>query len=357
MKTWQSKTFVPLCASSLALSLVFSALAARQTLALNSAGKKSQPAAATIPGPGGSTYGAKANTVALPEQILKTGINLDNNLISANSRQLADSIQLTPVLEKIQTLQEQKRQASGPVTLENLALRQDLNETITEAVQLLQKASLEVDFVMSEIQAEQNVYEEILNSYQNARDNLVAKTNATSFITNGALWAVAEGLDIPTFKYSRLAISSGTTGIIAGVIPSIFSLWAMRQQQGKKTLSETAPNVLAKLFDYPITPDIDYPSSVWRFLQSAPPGDSSERTRREQLIDRWLTDKNLPDFTDPKSRRQLDVITASVSHRKGLTINSLNTRLVMLQQLGGEVMKMKRMLLELSMVTRGEKTI
>lgn len=206
--------------------------------------------------------------------------------------------------------------ANAPVSLESLSARQDLNDALTATYQLIQKTSLEVDFVMSEVEAEQNVYEEILNSYQNARDNTVARNNALAFVTNGALWAVCEGLSIPTYKQPRLSIPSGTTGIIAGAIPSVFSLWAMHQQQGKKTTSETAPNILAKLFDYPITPDIDYPLSVWHFLQSVPPEDSSGKTRREQLISRWLSDKNLPDFTDPSSRNQLDIITASVSHRR-----------------------------------------
>ncbi|CAN5607861.1 hypothetical protein BH11CYA1_BH11CYA1_18390 [soil metagenome] len=299
----------------------------------------------------------KANTISLPTQILKTGINLNSNGISLNSLQLSNAIGLTPILERIQNLRSKKASQRAEVTLESLATRQDLNDALIDAHQLIQKTSLEVDFVMSEVEAEQNVYEEILNSYQNARDHAVAKTNAAAFITNGALWAVAEGFTIPTYKYPNYAIPSGINGIIAGLVPSFFSMWAMKQVAGEKNKSENDPNILAKLFDYPITPDIDYPSSVWQFLQTIPPGQLSGKTRREQLIDRWISDDNLPDFTDPKSRKQIDVITASISHRKSLTISTLNTRLVMLKQLEGEVLKMKRMLLELNMVARGEKTI
>jgi hypothetical protein len=300
----------------------------------------------------------KANTVSLPTQILKTGINLNSDGISANSMQLSNAIGLTPILSRLQSLRAQRDALrNSTVTLESLATRQDLTDAITEAYQLIQKTSLEVDFVMSEVEAEQNVYEEILNSYQNARDQTVAKTNAAAFITNGALWAVAEGFTIPTYKYPNYAIPSGVNGIIAGLVPSFFSMWAMKQVAGKKTRSENDPNILAKLFDYPITPDIDYPASVWKFLQTVPPDDQSGKTRRQQLIDRWISDDNLPDFTDPQSRKQIDIITASVAHKKSLTISSLNTRLVMLQQLEGEVLKMKRMLLELSMVARGEKQI
>jgi len=88
-----------------------------------------------------------------------------------------------------------------------------------------------------------------------------------------------------------------------------------------------------------------------------PADDRSGKTRRDQLIDRWISDKNISSFTDRSSKKQLDVITASVPQRKGLSITTLTVRQVMLQQLGSEILKMKRMLLEISMVVQGEKRI
>lgn len=75
------------------------------------------------------------------------------------------------------------------------------------------------------------------------------------------------------------------------------------------------------------------------------------------IIDRWISDSNMSEFTDRHSKKQLDVLTASVAQEKGLTINSLTARSVMLQQLQAEVLKMKRMLLELNMVAQGEKQL
>lgn len=115
--------------------------------------------------------------------------------------------------------------------------------------------------------------------------------------------------------------------------------------------------MLAKVFNYPTTPDIEYPTVVWQYLNSAPAEETGGKSRKEQLIDRWVADKNIPTFTDRNSRKDLDVITASVSRRKALTIDMLNLRQVMLTQLGAEIMKMKRLLLELIMVARDEKQI
>jgi len=297
----------------------------------------------------------QANTVALPGQILKTKINIFAKNLSPNTLQMADNLKLTPVLEHIAELRAQVKEISGPITLENLALRQELTESLLQADQIIATASLSIDFTLAEIDAEENIYSEILATYENSRDKTVARTNAASFYTNGALWAVAEALDIPTYKYPRFSISSGINGILAGIVPSIASLYAMHQYNGKRCLSDSDPNMLAKLFGYPINSEIEYPKPVWDFLNTAPAGDTNDKARKDQLIDRWITDKNITAFTNRQSKEQLDVITASVAHQKGLTIDTLMVRQAMLRQLAAEIMKMKRMLLELTMVVQGEK--
>lgn len=65
----------------------------------------------------------------------------------------------------------------------------------------------------------------------------------------------------------------------------------------------------------------------------------------------------MPAFTDRHSKKQLDVLTASVRQRKGLSIGTLTARSVMLQQLHSEILKMKRMLLELNMAVGGMKSL
>jgi hypothetical protein len=298
------------------------------------------------------------NSVQVPTQILKTGINLSSETVSPNSVQVADIIGLTPVLKKLQTLRAQVSQVKGaPPTLENLALRQDYNDVRLECRQIIEQANLETDFVLAEINAERNLYGEILSAMVSKRDRLVARSNAASFYTNGVLWAVGEGFDIPTYVVPRYSIPSGTISILAGVVPSFFSLWAMHQYNGKKIRSENEPNMLAKLFNYPITSEVDYPAAVLAFLDTVPPDGTSKKSRKNQLVDRWLSDQNIPSFTDRNNKKVLDALTAAVSQEKGLSIETLSARQDMLQQLAGEVMKMKRMILELSMATAGDKTI
>lgn len=298
-----------------------------------------------------------ANVQDIPKPILKTGISLNKSVVSPNSVQLAKNIGLIPVIEQIQVLRSRVNAGDGEATLENLKARQDLFDTVQKAVVIIQKTGLEVDFAASECEAESQLYNEILAAFTNDRDKAIARTNALSFISNGILWAICESFAIPTYKNANYAIPSGIIGIPAGVVPSIASMYTLKQINGKRKTSEVEPNMLAKLFNYPSTADIEYPQSVWQFLHEIPASEPGGKTRLNQMIDRWIADANMPGFSDRNSKRQLDVLTASVSQRKGLSISTLTARTVMLEQLHCEIMKMKRMLLELSMVIEGEKQL
>lgn len=312
---------------------------------------KSQAIASTQP------KESTANTLENPRQILKTGVVLNTTKLSPNTIQLANTIGFTPILERIQNLRAQVSGNSDPTTIESLSKRQDLWEAVQKASLIIQKTSLDIDFTIAEIDAEDQIYTEVLSTYTNDRDKAIARTNAISFISNGALWAVTEALAIPTYKNAKFAIPSGIIGIPAGVVPSIASLWTLKQLSGKKRTSEVEPNMLAKLFGYPTTADVEYPNSVWQYLNQVPADAPDSKKRLDQIIDRWIADANMPAFTDRHSKKQLDVVTGSVSQRKGLSIDTLTSRSVMLQQLRAEIMKMKRLLLEIAMTLEGGKQL
>lgn len=299
----------------------------------------------------------KANSVQIPKQILKSGVSLSAPGISANGLQLANSIKLTPLLNQIESLRSRVEYYGDIVSLESLSAKQDLHSSLQRAGFLIQRCALEVDFVIAEIEAEDQVYEEILATFTSDRDKKVARVNAASFISNGALWAVSAALAIPGYQNSLYAIPSGIVGIPAGIVPSLASMWTLKLVNGKKIMSEEEPNMLAKLFGYQTNSEIEYPNSVWQFLHQVPADDIGGKKRIEQLIDRWIADSNMKGFTDRHSKRQLDVLTASTAQKNGLSINSLTARINMLRQLNAEIWKMKRMLLELAMAVEGRKRL
>src|SRR5262249_34094866 len=146
---------------------------------------------------------------------------------------------------------------------------------------------------------ENEVYDEVLAKFTGDRDKLIARVNAASFISNGLLWAVCEAFSIGSFNTTfaknprhviQWPIPSGIVGIAAGIVPSIASMYTLRAVNGKKKTSEVEPNMLAKVFDYPTNPEIEYPKSVWEFLHQVPAEEAKGKKRLEQIVDRWITD-------------------------------------------------------------------
>ncbi len=297
------------------------------------------------------------NSVQVPGKILQVKIDLRSSTMSPEALALGDQLQLTQLLLKIQNLRAQLRSRSGSNDADTLALRLELNETREEATEIIQQVNLECDFVDAQIVEEQSVYADMLQHMESNRDRAIALTNAFGFGTNGALWAVCEAIAIPTYKQPILSVPSGIVGILAGVVPSFASFYAMRQVSGKKYSYKEEPNMLAKLFDRPVGLHCEYPDSVWNYLAAVPPNDASGRRRMDQIIDRWVEDKNIPSFTSRTSDRQVDLITATKNIPRTLTIDLLSTRQTMLDQLCSEVLKMKRLLLELMLAVRGTKQI
>ncbi len=310
-----------------------------------------------------------ANIMDMPRQILKTGVILTSKRLSSNSIQLADSIGLSPILNDIELSRDKIKafhQSGQGRSLECLHIRQDLQDAIQKADAIIQRVNLEIDFTNAEIEAEVQLYNEILGEFIEDRDKKVARINAASFISNGILWTVCEALAIGSINttYARnpkkclnLTIPSGIVGIAAGLVPSIASMYTLRAVNGAKKRSEAEPNMLAMLFNYPQNSEIEYPQSVWKFLHQIPADCPNTKPRIDHLIDRWISDSNIPDFNDRKSKAQLDVLTASVPREKGMSIETLTSRTVMLMQLHAEIQKMKRFLLELTMAVQGEKQL
>jgi hypothetical protein len=287
-----------------------------------------------------------ANSIPIPNPILATGCNITSSSLSPNAIALADQLQIS---EQLSALTFAKSMAMGTV-----GERIDYYETREHVAEVLRGAEMDVNYVLAEIYDEQATYNELLNSLTSERDRTIFKTNAISFGANGGLWALCEALAIPTVSHPNFAISSGVTGILAGIIPSVASALTLKQLNGKKHSAPAAPNMLSKMFGRQTSQELEYPPVVWNFLDS-PPTDNPKKTRKDIIIDRWIMDSNIPVLTDRNSPTQINAVTACSDQNKSLTISILSARISMLQQLSCEVFKMNRLLDELEMALRGEK--
>ncbi len=93
---------------------------------------------------------------------MRSGIDLKSASISPNTIQLSDDIELTPVLERIQTLSNEPSSLTFTERSENCL---NLMEARQEAYAIIAGVDLEIDYALAELNAEQNVYNEMLCNF------------------------------------------------------------------------------------------------------------------------------------------------------------------------------------------------
>jgi hypothetical protein len=275
--------------------------------------------------------------------------DLSSREVSKEAVQLAEQLKLSRGLKEVSALRDAQNQTE--LSLEQRMHLLELREEIREVIE---QTRMEIDYIDAEFSREEAVYSELLQAYTDTRDRRVDRINAYGFRTNGILWAVGEALDIPTYASPKYAIPSGAIGIVAGLIPSAFSLYALRQEHGGKFERDPHPNMLSKLFNYPVSPEIDYPDSIWTWLNSVPPV-GTEKSRLHFLMSTWQHDVNINHFSIKPTRAQLDSLTAT--RQNDLTIRVISDRLVMLRSVRAVILGITRPLLELLLILRGEKTL
>ncbi len=219
---------------------------------------------------------------------------------------------------------------------------------------ILFKASLEVDAFTSVLQKEINQYHELQVVLSEKANHRINMTNFASFWSNGALWAVAEAFDIPTYRnpLAKLSIVSGSTGILAGIIPSAFSLYSLPFLSSKQYPMEKDPNMLSELFNYQIPASKTYPLLVWKYLNGkAIEYNQGNLTRRDVLINNWVKKGFILSADNEKAQDTIDVICNNVTRKKGFRLSTLNYRESMLSDVSSQVSNLKVYLQELIQLT------
>jgi hypothetical protein len=266
--------------------------------------------------------------------------------MSAEALQLAE---LMGIKEKLQRLCELNKLAkTSKLTLEQKEERWDLKFGLLENIE---ETRLQVDCVRGEIEEEEVVLEEARRLLADERDNKVNRANLAAFRTNGVLWAVAEALDIPTYKSPRYSIPSGSIGIIAGIVPSVFSAIATRSSSGGTYKRQIYPNMLTKIFDLPPIPRVEYPGVVWLYLNSAEPGETE--TRKQIMQNRWRKDPYISYFHHNVCSDNIKLLTGNEPYVGDMDM--VSDKLIMMGQIKAITLQMTRPLLEICMVVHDTK--
>lgn len=280
------------------------------------------------------------SNVSTPSQLLESMTRL-----SVDAREMLKQLDLIPLLEQTLDLKRRVEISGSAKTLEEVILRQDLQDKRREVARIILKANLEVDYVLAAIDGEINQYSERIAELAMKRDKAVWKTTILSQWSNGLLWCGSSAFTVASVKTPTLSYPDGILGILAGAIPTVLSLYAMHLSHGEKVNAVVRPNMLSPLLTQQTETQF-FPKSVVAYL-NFPSSEVQGQTRRQALIERWIKDKYFEHDNSQESKRLIGLLAANQSEKKAVDIELLQTRQRMLDDLRTEVFKMKRTLLEI----------
>ena len=246
---------------------------------------------------------------------------------------VADTAALIGVSREIELLRALKQSAAQPLQEPWHIL--SLHQRIYERVMM---ASLQVDATTASIDNEIARSTEVRGFLADKRDRDVTRANLFSALLGGGLGATSAGLQLS----SKQTNGTAATGIAGGAIAAGLSLYGIRAQRGGARMLSAESNMLAEFFDRPELPTSHYPAVIWSFLGQVAPTDPDHLTRRERLLRTWLELKRLDSLDSASGRTKLQHVTSMPDQHPKLTVDDLEDRIAMLQDVRAKLSYLKR---------------
>jgi hypothetical protein len=250
----------------------------------------------------------------------------DNEAPASTVTRTARIIQVLP---EVNQLNELVRSQPDPSKI--TPLRQVIVEKVLAA-------SLEVDATIAQIDNEIAQSNEVRGYLSDKRDKAVNRANLLSIVSGGTLGATSAGLQLPSGENK----ASSIVGIAGGLLSSTLAISGIRSQKGGTRLFDFSSNMLAELFDRSTLGDSRYDPIVWNFLNDVAPTDQEGLTRKERLIQTWITLKRTDPPSTSSGRNKIDRVASQPSDRLSLTIDDLEDRSAMLEDVRAKISFLKR---------------
>ena len=100
--------------------------------------------------------------------------------------------------------------------------------------------------------------------------------------------------------------------------------------------------MLAEFFGQPELPTSHYPTAIWQFLNEVPSTESHHLTRREQLIKTWVDLRRVDSLDSESGRTKIKHVTSMPAQQLSLTVDDLEDRIAMLQDVRAKLSYLKR---------------
>jgi hypothetical protein len=237
----------------------------------------------------------------------------------------AELIGVLPELNELRKLSASKTQADRWQIL-------SLHQQISEKVMAI---SLEVDATIAQIDNEISRADELHSYLADRRDRTVNRANLLSVVVGGGLGATSSGLQLS----SALTKPAAGVGIAAGTLSASLAVFGIHAQKGSSSRFDFESNMLAEFFDRPVLPDSHYPVTIWAFLNESAPSSPTAVTREQQLVQTWIQVRRIDSLA---SADKIQRLTSHPSERIKLTIDDLEDRAAMLQDVRARISFLKR---------------
>lgn len=237
-----------------------------------------------------------------------------NNELRADAAELADLLNIRPVVEMLRTHQRSgKDMADAPKALQSARLM---------CLWRMFVASEEVRKVVAQINfdiAVNNVHLETLNNRKRLTNNLI---NTFNFTQNGVLGIVKNSLAIgavyPIFRQEIAMTSFGMSGCLP-----IINMYAPNLIYRKTT---DGANMLSHVTDPGYKPAYANQSYLWKYFNSPIPGKGSNEPRREIILKHWEALKGL----SASSEKQRDLMDGTNEKTRLEGIKTVSQRIEIL---------------------------
>jgi len=255
--------------------------------------------------------------------------------LSPHAQQAARIMGIEPLLARLSILSAARGASSTGMSLEELALHQQITEAVVAA-------SLDVDSVVDRIDYERAQIVELQSILLARRQRALGSTNLATLALSTGLGAVSGVLQ---FSDTTKGVGNAI-GFAAGGLSTLLSIRSLRQQHSGARPAWALPSMLAPLLTDPRENSV-YPAEPWAYLNSAPEGGASQASRREQLLAGWLTAGRFLPLDSPQSKSKVALLTGTDAADKKLSMDLLSERAAMLADVHDEIAVMKRALAEI----------
>lgn len=252
-----------------------------------------------------------------------------DNSLSPRAARLADLLQIR---QDVRTLQKLKQKTTTSLLA---GTEQEARRRVTEKILV---TFLQTQAVWSRIEGEIARSNDQLWRMQHITDRGVRVTNTSNFLGRGTLGIIGSANRIADFS-----LVGNLLQLCGSSISVSFSLISLHKMKGPKCFCGNEPNMLAKVLGAsPVSPEVDYPETLWSFLNTAPPGE--QITRRQELLELWREQDTLKEKATGKEYVKA---LCGMNPQYKITTSLLNRRINMLKDLMATIIDVNVNLLEL----------